>query len=396
MRIIDFIKTKERRRCNINSYKCPICGNTIQKYIGVRNGKPYCRKCLTFRGQEAPDNYIQSNDAEYSLAYHLSDDQKKLSKQLVDNYKNGCDSLVHAVCGSGKTEIVLDVIRYAIEHNLRVGFAVPRRDVIRELSLRFQNIFVKNKICTVYGGHVKRLTADLICLTTHQLFRYENYFDLLILDEIDAFPYNGNDVLEAFFKRAVKGHYILMSATPPEKTLLEFKKKGKRILQLNKRFHGYPLPVPQIILCRGIIKYVRLMKVLRRFLLENKPVFVFTPTIDQCEQTYNVLRFIFSSINYVHSQKEDRSEVIDAFRKGQYKTLVTTAVLERGVTIKNLQVVIFNSDHPIYSSHALIQISGRVGRKKDAPTGEVIFLASKKTEDMDIAVREIESANKSL
>ena len=138
------------------------------------------------------------------------------------------------------------------------------------------------------------------------------------------------------------------------------------------------------------------MKVLRRFLPENKPVFVFTPTIDQCEQTYNVLRFIFSSINYVHSQKEDRSEVIDTFRKGQYKILVTTAVLERGVTIKNLQVVIFNSDHPIYSSHALIQISGRVGRKKDAPTGEVIFLASKKTEDMDIAIREIESANKSL
>ena len=379
-----------------HKFKCSICGNNDPRFIGIRNGKQYCRKCISFRGQEVTGDYIQSDSADYELHYRLSDDQKRLSKQLVENYKNGVDSLVHAVCGSGKTEIVLEVIRYAIEHKQKVGFAVPRRDVIRELSFRFRSIFEKNKICTIYGGHVRRLKADFICLTTHQLFRYDKYFDLLILDEIDAFPYNGNEVLEAFFKRAIKGHYILMSATPPESVVKEFNKKGKSILQLNRRFHGYPLPVPEVKLCRGIMKYVHLMKVLRRFLLENKPVFVFTPTIDECEQTYNVLRFLFNSINYVHSKKEDRSQVIDDFRKGKYQILVTTAVLERGVTIKNLQVVIFNADHPIYSSHALIQISGRVGRKKDAPTGEVIFIANNKTNDIVAAIREIEAANKDL
>ena len=89
---------------SINSFICPICGNSDNRYIGMRKGKPYCRKCITFRGQEATGDYIQNDDGEYTLHYELSDDQKRLSNQLVKNYKNGIDSLVHAVCGLQKQE----------------------------------------------------------------------------------------------------------------------------------------------------------------------------------------------------------------------------------------------------------------------------------------------------
>ena len=229
----------------MESFKCEICGNSNPKYLGVRNGKIYCRKCITFRWKQATNSFRQSESAEYTLHYTLSEDQKRLSNELVNNYKNGIDSLVHAVCGSGKTEIVLEVISYAISHNLKVGFAVPRRDVIRELYLRFKSIFENNRVVAVYGDHTRLLEGDLICLTTHQLFRYPSYFDLLILDEIDAFPYNGNEVLEAFFKRAVKGHYVLLSATPSKEVIESFKKNEKSILNLNKRFHNHPLPVPR-------------------------------------------------------------------------------------------------------------------------------------------------------
>ena len=276
---------------------------------------------------------------------------------------------------------------------MRVGFSVPRRDVIRELYLRFKSIFVEENVGMVHGGFTRKLEADLICITTHQLFRYENYFDLLILDEIDAFPYAGNDVLEAFFKRAIKGHYILLSATPSKSTIQEFSKQGKMILKLNKRFHGHPLPVPQIEIHRGIMKYYYLVRVLRRFLIENKPVFVFTPTIDMCEQVYDVLKLLIKNVMCVHSKKEDRNEIIEDFRKNKYQVLITTAVLERGVTVKNLQVIVFNADHALYTSHALIQISGRVGRKKDAPTGEVVFIANKKTREMEDCINEIKAAN---
>ena len=84
-------------------FTCPICGNTDYRSIGMLNSKPYCRKCLIFRGQEATGTYVSSDEAEYSLNYDLSNDQKRLSSELVNNFKNGIDSLVYAVCGSPKT-----------------------------------------------------------------------------------------------------------------------------------------------------------------------------------------------------------------------------------------------------------------------------------------------------
>ena len=87
---------------------------------------------------------------------------------------------------------------------------------------------------------------------------------------------------------------------------------------------------------------------------------------------------------------------MNAFRQNAYKYLVTTSVLERGVTVRNLQVIIYKSDSFVYDSGTLVQISGRVGRKKDAPTGEVIFLANKITKEMRDAIDEIRDKNKSL
>ena len=44
----------------------------------------------------------------------------------------------------------------------------------------------------------------------------------------------------------------------------------------------------------------------------------------------------------------------------------------------------------------IIQIAGRVGRKKEAPEGEVIFLARENNEEMQRAIAEINAANKKL
>lgn len=380
----------------MDEFICPVCGCKEKKYFGHKNGKTYCRRCITFRGQEASNTFSINKDGEYTLHYDLSPEQKRISKKLIENFIIGVDSLVHAVCGSGKTEIVLGVISYAIKHDMKVGFAIPRRDVVRELFLRFKSIFLNNKVIAVYGNHTHVLNGDLICLTTHQLFRYPQFFDLLIIDEIDAFPYDGNEVLNAFFFRSLKGHYILLSATPSKDVLEEFKGNEKSILNLNKRFHNHPLPVPRISIHSKFLCFYHLVRELKRFLAQNKPVFVFCPTIDSCEQTFDVIKWIFKNVGYVHSKCFDRNDRIENFRKGQTQILVTTAVLERGVTVKNLQVIVFGADHPLYTSAALIQISGRVGRKKDAPDGEVVFIANRKTLEMEEAVNEIQNANKNL
>ena len=386
----------ESRWYKIENYKCPTCGNNDPRSIGMLNGKPYCRLCISFKGEEANDSFVFPKIATPFLSYELSYEQKVLSWKLVENYKSGIDTLVYAVCGSGKTEICLGVIKHIIEQGLRVGFAVPRRSVCVELGIRFKSIFKNNSVAIVYGGHHRKLSGDIVCLTTHQLFRYENYFDLLIMDEIDAFPYKGNDVLERMFKRSIRGHYVLLTATPSEKLIKEYQKPGKALLKLFARFHHHFLPVPKMVIGNDIKIHYKLVLLLKGFLNKGKQVFVFVPTIDLSIKIAMFLKLFFHKGTYINSKAKKQEKIIEDFKNKRYQYLVTTAVLERGVTIKDLQVIIYRADSAIYDSASLIQISGRVGRKKDAPEGEVIFLAKSKTKHMERAVSEIESANKSL
>ena len=381
---------------NQNSFVCPICGNTDIHSIGILNGKPYCRRCISFKGEEVEHKPSYPKKASIHLEYELSPEQKELSDKLVENYKKGIDSLVFAVCGSGKTEIVVNAISYAIKNGDKVGFAIPRRDVVIELFYRLKQIFKGNKVISVYGGHTSKLDGDLICLTTHQLFRYEKYFNLLIIDEIDAFPFKDNPVLEAFYKRSNKGVTIMLSATPSKKTIEKFSKNKDGFLRLNKRFHGKPLPVPYYKKRRSILIYYDLIKECKKFQSRSKQIMIFTPTISICERVYKFLSLFVKNGNFVHSKRDERAEIIGDFKNKKYQYLVTTAVLERGVTIKDLQVIIFRADHPIYDSAALVQISGRVGRKKDAPTGEIVYLCREITSSIVESIEEIKKCNEVL
>lgn len=376
---------------------CPLCGNSDEKYIGYRNGEPYCRLCLSFKGKQADYYPSKMKQSEINISYNLSNEQKALSKNLLDNFQKGFNSFVYAVCGSGKTEIVLEIIKYCISVGYKVGFAVPRKDVAQELYFRFKNIFIKNKITLVCGGHSEHLYGDLIVFTTHQLYRYDAYFDLLIIDEVDAFPFKGNVVLQKFFDRSIRKNYIMLSATPDDSYLADFKKRGGKVVHLFSRFHGYPLPVPQIKISPEFLMFLILIKIVTKFINEKKQIFIFAPTISLCEETAKKLNIVFPNLGtYVHSQRKDREKVISSFKEKQFLFLVTTAVLERGITVKNLQVIVYFAHHKIYDKYSLVQIAGRAGRKADAPTGEVYYVASKKTKAMDESIIDIERANKDL
>lgn len=391
-----YIKSKERRYWNIESYKCPVCGNIDIHSIGYLNGKPYCRRCISFRGEEVEHKPSCPKKAHIHLEYELSPEQKELSDKLVENYKKGIDSLVYAVCGSGKTEISLQIIQYAIKCGEKVAFALPRRDVAIELYDRLRTIFKYNRVVCLYGGHTKHKEGDIIVLTTHQLYRYKDYFGLIVLDEIDAFPFKNDPLLHEMFYKALCGHYVMMSATPSKEVIQHFRQRNKDILHLSTRFHKHPLPVPTIKECGKLLQILFIIRKIRSYLKVNKPVFIFAPTIDKCERLFFILNIFLKGGNYVHSQRTNRKEIIENFRNGMYRYLVTTSVLERGVTVRNLQVIVCQSGHKIYEKGTLIQIAGRAGRKADAPTGDVIFLCEQKNKEMLAAITDIEESNRSL
>lgn len=368
------------------------------RYIGYRNNIPYCRRCISFTGEQVDEkiSFLRPDKSDAIINYELSDDQKRIASSVLDNFKNHINVLIYAVCGAGKTELVFKVIEYALKHSMTVGFAVPRRDVIIELAIRFQKTFKNNVVTSVFGGNTKLLNGDIVCLTTHQLYRYPSFFDLLILDEIDAFPYHGNEVLKSLAKRSVKGNYVLMSATPDKATLDEFAKSGHKILELFTRYHRHPLPMPKVIIYPKIILYICLIKQLRIYQKENKPCLVFVPTISMCEDLYKITKSLVKGGYFVHSKINERTQIIDNFRTKKYNYLITTAVLERGVTLKNLQVIIFCADDQIYNTSSLIQISGRVGRVRGAEEGDIYYYARKKTIFITEAISFTKRANSYL
>jgi competence protein ComFA len=61
-----------------------------------------------------------------------------------------------------------------------------------------------------------------------------------------------------------------------------------------------------------------------------------------------------------------------------------------------LQVIIFNADHDIYDKETLVQIAGRVGRKKEEPTGDIIFLITRITTAISASMIDIREKNEYL
>lgn len=374
--------------------KCKRCGNTKQHYFALNaKGENYCRLCLPFNGLKASPYKRLGAVPKLCLKYPLTLEQEKVSQEILKNVKENKPVLVHAVTGAGKTELVYKTMEYVLQKGGQVGFATPRHDVVLELAPRIREAFPSANVIPVCEGHTEVLEGDIVVLTAHQLYRYETYFDLLVFDEIDAFPYKCNALLKNFFKKSIKGTYVLLTATPSKTNLIEIEKEGGKIVSLNKRYHGKPLPIPQF-KKYGWIPFLTVLKDMKRFLAEGKPLFVFAPTIEKTISFYHLVSLFLPNGGFVNSKDEQREKKIEDFKKGLLRYLVCTAVLERGVTIKDLQVLVMDSDYQdIYDSASLIQIAGRAGRKSGYENGEVLFYGKEKTEAIEESIEVIKKTN---
>ena len=375
------------------SYRCPICGNTNPIYIGYFKNTPYCRRCLKFIAKQEVENITFNNETVLNLNYELTQKQEAISNQIIDNFKTRKNTLIHAVCGAGKTELTFKLIEYCLKNNLKVGFSIPRKDVVIELYNRLKDVFINSKVICLYGGNTNDLEGELTVLTTHQLYRYKKYFDLLILDEIDAFPFKNNQVLHSFLNRSLKGNLLLMTATISDYEKEKFRNNKFEIIELYQRFHGYKMPVPKIVLKTGIFKLLYLLKKVKEFVDNKKPLLIFVGYIKDSINLFTFLNIFVKGGAYLNSKVEKRENIINEFKRGELKYIVTTSVLERGVTLSNLQVIVYDSYKNVFDSQTLIQISGRVGRKKEFPNGEIIFLSYKKTKEMENAIKTIIEEN---
>lgn len=400
--------------------KCNRCHNTNRAFFATfRCAKCqktciYCRHCIrmgriascttlvTWIGNTNKRYYKKSHQFQWQGT--LTDQQQKAAHELIKSLQQNRSHLLHAVCGSGKTEILFQAIYYALNQGNRVCVATPRTDVVLELAPRFQQVFPQTLVHVLYGDAPKQQGhAQLVIATTHQLYRFQEAFDVVFVDEADAFPYSYDETLQRAVMKAKKSQasILFITATPSSKLVMQSKKEKWGYSFIARRYHGYPLPVPRMQSLWGYKKSIhkgRLPLKLKQWTEQriscSEPFLIFFPTIDLLEMALPLFQQIHSHIQAVHAEDPERKEKVLALRNERVPGLLTTTILERGVTIKNVQVAVVGAEASLFNASALIQISGRVGRNRDYSSGEIIFFHHGVTTEMDAAIAEIKRMNR--
>lgn len=373
--------------------KCYRCHNEDKNKMYMFNNQYYCRDCITFgkvlidKNRETKLIQYNKKKVSYHLDFELSKKQKLISTNLKNNYVNGKNSIVLAVCGSGKTEIVFEVICHALNQGERVCFCVPRKEIVKELYERIKSSFANIDIGLCIGGFKENEDAQMIVCTMHQLYRFENYtgFHLMIADEVDAFPFYKNKVLNEIFKRCTLKNYIKLSATVFKEDIGD-----EQVLIMNRRYHGDDLPVPKLYIImssyqRYLVLYL-IKKEKKKFLLfvESKAAAL---SINEFLVKHNI------RCDYVFSSRINNREVIEKLVHNEIDVLITTTLLERGVTLKDIHVIVYHCEDYVFNERTLIQIAGRVGRKIGYTKGNVYFISNKKTQAICKCIKTIKELN---
>lgn len=355
----------------------------------------------------------------------LTEEQLGVSKRILEIVQAGENGLVWAVTGAGKTEMVFAAIAWVLGQGQgpRVLVATPRKDVVMELLPRFRAAFPTVSLNAVYGGSDdKHEDASLIIASTHQLIRYrDQVFDLVVIDETDAFPYAGDELLYRHAHRVGKGQHVYMTATPDRDLLSSVPEAN--ILTLFGRHHGQALPEPAWMQVPSLTARANPLDKFGKFIktfakreskqresklsvgliraLEQIPAgsigMIFVPSINRGHWLHKLLGDYYGDnkrITFVYAADPDRMAKIQALRNREYDLVVTTTILERGVTIPDSHVIVVDAENPVFNKSTLIQIAGRVGRTVAYPSGVVLFLGKYLTDDIKSAITEIKSINK--
>ncbi|GIP21765.1 DEAD/DEAH box helicase [Paenibacillus sp. J22TS3] len=315
--------------------------------------------------------------------------------------------LLWAVTGAGKTEMIFPLLEHVLQRGGRALVATPRRDVVLELAPRIAKVFPDNPPVVLYGGSSQRWeNARLVLATTHQLLRYHQAFDLVIIDELDAFPYHNDPMLAYAAENCCRldGRFILLSATPPKQLQRAATSGRMPHAKVPARFHGHPLPVPKRIVMEPVERCLArrrlplsLLKELKGSVERGAQIFVFVSRIRHIEPLVRLVRSLLGSkvpVQGTSSQDEGRSEKVLSFRSGEIRVLITTTILERGVTVPRSDVYILDADSGLFDEASLVQMAGRAGRSKDDPAGKVLFASREWTASQRGAIRQIRGMNR--
>lgn len=378
IREIHFPKEKDNLKGAINRLKFQELFTYSMKLLLLKK-KARIKNGIGFNWSE------ELNDLRESLPFSLTNAQAKVVRAILKDQKSKypMNRLVQGDVGSGKTIVALIAIFNAYKNGYKSVFMAPTEILANQHFKEAKNIF-KNfniEIELLTGSTTKKEKLrikerikekePLVVIGTHALLEDDvnfNNLGLVITDEQHRFGVGQRSKLINKGKRA---DVMVMTATPIPRTLALYvysdldvsaiyelppgrKKIDTRFFEDSKRDKAYKLALNEI--------------------NKGRQVYIVCPLIEEdekgdlnsVESVYDKLtNGIFRNIKveYLHGKMKgtEKDEIINRFKEGETKVLISTTVIEVGVNVPNASTMIIENAER-FGLAQLHQLRGRVGR----------------------------------
>ncbi|MBM7835124.1 ATP-dependent DNA helicase RecG [Clostridium sardiniense] len=325
------------------------------------------------------------NDLRESLPYSLTNAQAKVVRSILKDQKSlyPMNRLVQGDVGSGKTIVALIAIFNAYKNGYKSAFMAPTEILANQHYKEAKNIFegfnIEIELLTGSTSmkEKKRIKerikeeGPLLVIGTHALIQEDVEFNNLGLAVTDEQHRFGVEQRSRLINKGKRADVLVMTATPIPRTLALYvysdldvsaidelppgrKKIDTRFFKDDERDSAYKLALSEI--------------------NKGRQVYIVCPLIEEDEkEQLNSVESVYEKLNYgifkdikveyLHGKMKgvEKDEIINRFKSGDTKVLISTTVIEVGVNVPNASVMIVENAER-FGLAQLHQLRGRVGR----------------------------------
>ena len=320
-----------------------------------------------------------------ALPFELTDAQKKVMREIVNDIKSGksMNRLVQGDVGSGKTAVALVTAFIAIRNGYQSALMAPTEVLAGQhyefISKILDSLGIKTVLLT---GSLKKKEKEKaleliksgeakMVIGTHAVIQENVEFQklgMVITDEQHRFGVRQRGTLS---EKGENPHVLVMTATPIPRTLalilygdldisiIDHLPPGRQkidTLSVNSSYHE------------------RIYSFIRKEVDRGRQVYIICPMIDENDKldvqdvttyTEKLKNEIFSdySVECMHGKikPQKKQEIMEEFAKNNINILVSTTVIEVGINVPNATIMMIENAER-FGLAQLHQLRGRVGR----------------------------------
>ena len=320
-----------------------------------------------------------------NLPFQLTKDQKSAYEELVNRIRSGkrLNALIQGDVGCGKTILAFLLLFVMADNGFQSVLLAPTQvlasqhyNELKEMAAQYDIdvVYIANGLKKKEREAILKSIEDgsaLMIVGTHSVLSKEVKFHDLGLSITDEEHRFGVLQREEITTKAKAGmHTVTMSATPIPRSLSDVLLSTTEVFNIQSMPNGRK-PI-QTAICAS---QNTIFQFIKKEIEKGHQAYVVCPLIEDkqgamegilsVEQTYAEYTDAFGkgAVAVLNGKmKEDETEnVIQSFKNGEIKILVSTTVVEVGVNVPNATVIVINNAER-FGLASLHQLRGRVGR----------------------------------